>query len=226
MCIDHIGVIFFPRMYILRYIGRLAFPIFAFMISEGAKYTKNKLKYFLMIFIIGIICQLFNYFFNGHDLYMCIFITFSLSILLIYLLQFIKHLIFNTKGYKVIKIIGSVIFYSLVLIAVYVLNKYIEIDYGFFGILTPVLISLVDFKGVNVTNKIKYIDNHYVRLIMLTIGLVLLAFSYIPSQFIALFSVLILLFYSGKKGKYKMKYFFYIFYPLHLAILYGLSLLF
>lgn len=100
MAIDHIGVVLFPRIIILRYIGRLAFPIFAFMIAEGAKYTRNKMKYFLMIFIIGVICQVFNYFFNNHDLYMCIFITFSISILLIYLIQFIKHLLFNTMTLK------------------------------------------------------------------------------------------------------------------------------
>lgn len=58
MVIDHIGVILFPNVLLLRIIGRLSFPLFAFMIAEGAKYTKNKLKYFLGIFILGIICQI------------------------------------------------------------------------------------------------------------------------------------------------------------------------
>ena len=46
MTIDHIGVMLFPRMLILRIIGRLALPVFAFMIAEGCKYTRNKKKYF------------------------------------------------------------------------------------------------------------------------------------------------------------------------------------
>ena len=46
MTVDHIGVIFFPSSNILRIIGRIAFPIFAFMIAEGCKYTKNKFRYF------------------------------------------------------------------------------------------------------------------------------------------------------------------------------------
>lgn len=37
MTIDHIGAILFPHILILRIIGRIAFPIFAFMIAEGYK---------------------------------------------------------------------------------------------------------------------------------------------------------------------------------------------
>lgn len=225
MAFDHIGVALFPKVAILRYIGRLAFPIFAFMIAEGAKYTRNKVKYFLMIFIIGVICQVFNYFFNNHDLYMCIFITFSISILLIYLLQISKHIIFNTKGFKPLKVIGCIIVYSLVLIGIYVLNNHLEIDYGFYGIITPVLVSLCDFRNIKINNTISKIDNHYTRLILLAIGLLLTSIYYGGYQYLSLLSLVILFFYSGKKGKYNMKYFFYIFYPLHLAIIYGISLL-
>ena len=40
----HIGLIIFPHVMILRIIGRIAFPIFAFFIAEGCKHTKNKLR--------------------------------------------------------------------------------------------------------------------------------------------------------------------------------------
>jgi len=46
MLCDHVGLLFFPSQDIFRIIGRLAFPIFAFMIAEGCKYTRNKAKYF------------------------------------------------------------------------------------------------------------------------------------------------------------------------------------
>ena len=48
---------FFPKIELLRVIGRLSFPIFAYMIAEGSYYTKHKLRYFLMVFILGVICQ-------------------------------------------------------------------------------------------------------------------------------------------------------------------------
>ena len=54
MFIDHASLMLFPEIIWLRYIGRLAFPIFAFLISEGCRYTKNKLNYFLSVFILGV----------------------------------------------------------------------------------------------------------------------------------------------------------------------------
>ena len=48
MVCDHVGVILFPKIEFLRIIGRLSFPIFAYLIAEGAKHTKNKLRHFLL----------------------------------------------------------------------------------------------------------------------------------------------------------------------------------
>ena len=138
MLLDHIGLILFPSIEIFRILGRIAFPIFAFTIAEGAKYTRNKVKYFSMIFGLGTICQVVNYFFNEDKFYMGILITFSLSILLIYLLQFNKHLIFNTNHNKVIKVLVPVITIPSSIVLLYFLNKYVEFDYGFWGCLVPV----------------------------------------------------------------------------------------
>ena len=55
MLCDHVGLMFFPQVSIFRIIGRLAFPIFAFMIAEGAHYTKRKARYFLTIFSLAAI---------------------------------------------------------------------------------------------------------------------------------------------------------------------------
>ena len=46
MLLDHVGILLFPQIRLLRILGRLAYPIFAFMIAEGCRYTKNKLRYF------------------------------------------------------------------------------------------------------------------------------------------------------------------------------------
>ena len=55
MTIDHIGLVFFPGVAAFRIIGRLAFPIFAFLIAEGCSHTKNKLKRFLLMFAMGLV---------------------------------------------------------------------------------------------------------------------------------------------------------------------------
>ena len=47
MFIDHMGFIFFPNITVFRIVGRIALPIYAFMIAEGCRYTRNKIKYFL-----------------------------------------------------------------------------------------------------------------------------------------------------------------------------------
>ena len=50
MFIDHAGLILFPQYRIFRIIGRLAFPIYAYCIAEGFRYTRNRKKYFLRVF--------------------------------------------------------------------------------------------------------------------------------------------------------------------------------
>ena len=47
MLVDHIGYAFFPDVMVFRAIGRVAFPIFAFLVTEGMVHTSNWKKYFL-----------------------------------------------------------------------------------------------------------------------------------------------------------------------------------
>ena len=111
MLIDHIGMMFFPKAVIFRIIGRLAFPIFAFMIAESAKYTKNKLKHFMLMFSLALVCQVVYYLFDNGSLYMCILVTFSISTLLIYALQRFNKALFKKDA----KVGGSSLFYWTIL---------------------------------------------------------------------------------------------------------------
>ena len=86
MLVDHMGVMLFPQVRLLRIIGRLAYPISAFMIAEGCRYTKNKLRYFFMVLVLGASCQLVYYLF-ARETRQNILLTFSCSILLIYTLR-------------------------------------------------------------------------------------------------------------------------------------------
>jgi len=58
MAIDHIGVLLFPSLRILRTIGRIAFPIFAYQIAKGYSKTRNKKKYASRIAIFAVISQI------------------------------------------------------------------------------------------------------------------------------------------------------------------------
>ncbi len=188
MTIDHIGVQLFPDLIILRIIGRLAFPIFAYMIAEGATYTKNRTKYILTISLTALFCQLV-YFFAEGSLDQCILVTFLLSILLIYALEY-KNIIIS-----LISVVG-----------VFVLCEILNIDYGFFGILTPVFIYFANGK----TNK----------LIACSALLLLLGIVMGGVQWYSLFAIPLLALYNRKRGKLNLKYLFYIYYPLHLGIIY------
>ena len=57
MTIDHIGYILFPKLALLRIIGRLAYPVFAYLIAEGCTYSRYKTKYFLSVLGTGLLCS-------------------------------------------------------------------------------------------------------------------------------------------------------------------------
>ena len=59
MLIDHTGKMFFPQYNIMRIIGRIAFPIYAYCIAAGCVYSKNHLRYLTRIAIIGLVSQPF-----------------------------------------------------------------------------------------------------------------------------------------------------------------------
>lgn len=219
MLLDHIGVIFFPSEMTFRILGRLALPIFAYMIAEGCRYTRNKLRYFLYVFGLAAACQLVYFIYDG-DTYMCILVTFSLSILMIYALQFFKKCLFDRNCPVLKTILAGVIFFAMVG-GTYALNKFLTIDYGFWGCMLPVFAALLHPTD-NAPVALKAIDHPWVHALMLGVGIVmmvLLGTSVMSVQIYALLALPLLLLYSGKRGKHKMKYFFYIFYPTHLVAL-------
>ncbi len=218
MIFDHIGLIFFPDLLIFRIIGRLSFPIFAYMISEGARYTKNKLRYFLLMFSFAVICQSVFALVSGGMLYMCIFVTFSLSIILIYVLRWTKETVFSSRERDLVKYLAFFIF-LLSLSAVWLFTQLVTVDYGFYGVIIPVLISLFDFEGIDAPFELRRLDSFYTKITALSFGLLALSFDVGGAQYYCLLSILPLLLYSGKRGRYKMKYFFYLFYPIHIALL-------
>ena len=199
MTIDHAGLLLFPQYPILRILGRLAFPIFAFMIAEGCKYTHSRRRYFGNIFTLAVLCQSV-YYLVDRSLYLSILFTFSLSILTIFALQDFRR--------EPTLLRGAV--FLLTIAAVYFLNRIFSIDYGFWGCMVPVFAAL--------PQNTKW-DTPVVSTLLLSLGLVFLGLACGGNQMFALAAIPLLLCYNGRRGKWNMKSFFYIFYPAHLVIL-------
>lgn len=208
MVVDHAGLLFFPQQDIFRILGRLAFPIYAFFIAEGCHYTKNRLRYFLQIFLLGALCQAVYFFVSG-DTYLNILLTFSCSILLIYLLQQVQassHFLWK------LAFVAAIVLTAL-------LTRQVQIDYGFAGILVPVFASVLHPARRNLLHT----KDLLLSVALLGIGLLLLSYSNGSVQYYSLLTLPLLLLYSGQRGKGNFKYAFYLFYPLHLVVLQAIA---
>ncbi len=205
MTVDHIGAYIFQSVDVLRIIGRLAFPIFAYMIAEGCAYTKNRKRYLLTMLLLGLGCQLVL-FAATKSLFQCILITFSLSIGLIYLLDYARRK----------RTLFAILVFTLALTTVFWITECLSgriagtdfgVDYGFFGVFLPVAV----FGATGKSDK----------LLWTTVTLCLLAYDLgYYSQWFALGAVPLLALYNGQRGKEKLKNLFYIYYPVHLVVIY------
>lgn len=211
MTVDHIGYNICDNNLIMRGIGRIAFPIFAYMIAEGCKYTKNRKKHLLTIAICGI-CFQTVYSLIYQSFYLNIFITFTLSVILIYAYDCINNGRISTYMPFITAIITTVIITAILPR----INESISVDYGLIGVLIPLLLYISKNKNI--------------KLIILSVCLILNCinfedFTFMPIKLAALGAVILLKFYNGERGKLNLKYLFYIYYPLHLTVIYIINCL-
>lgn len=207
MLCDHLGYVIFGQFSFMNYIGRLSFPIFAFLITEGYKYTKNLKKYFARLLIFAIISQI------PYMLFIDTFSnSFSLNILFTLSLGLLGITLYDKIKYKPFGI--------LLVIILSFIAQYLHFDYGWFGIV--IIFIFYIFKSQ------KLLMNIYIC----TVIFVNYFFYYITT--LRMEFILIILFcslslipinlYNEKKGK-NIKYFLYVFYPMHLIALYLLTLI-
>lgn len=207
MTIDHIGVMIFPDLLILRIIGRLALPIFAYMIAEGCRYTKNKKKYLFLLFAVALLCQIV-YFVAMRSIEQSIMTTLLMSVILAFSYEAAR------KRKSLANRVLFVFAFTAAFIICEILPSNIEgfsVDYGFLGVLLPFLAYL----GKDKRSK----------LLLLAIGLLFLTIEIQWIQGYSFIALIPLCFYNGTRGKWRMKYFFYIYYPLHLGVIHLISIL-
>lgn len=255
MVLDHIGVYLVGSksliLYmILRLIGRMSFPLFAYCIAEGCRYTRNKKKRFFVIFGLGILFEavwvvygflnhggfalfdtyagdLFGFlmFIRNNCVEGNVFLTFACSILLIYIMQAAKQKMAEKKW-------GAFTLWAL-LFAVAVVASYgfhyllNGISYGIYGILLPVLVAAADYDEGRAPAFFQKLDHPMIKMALLAVGLVIMAVrsSMKVAQTFGLLALIPLSMYNGKPGSAKMKWWFYVFYPAHLVVLWLIGML-
>ena len=219
MLIDHLGNAWLKRTTFMNVIGRIAFPIFAFQISEGYIHTKNFSKYLLRLFLFALISQIpFNLFHSTYSTVtsLNIFFTLSLGLLCIYCYDKLTNSAFEWSKNKKSDFLLKQLISIIIVVLLGIIAQILKFDYGFFGI-TIIFLFYVFRK-----HKI-LISFSFALACILRYGINIYIYGYnILYIFLALFTILPIIFillYNGKQGK-KIKYFVYIFYPLHLLILY------
>ena len=203
MIIDHYGAIFQPNVIIYRIIGRLAFPIYCFLLVEGYTHTGNIKKYMSRLLIFALISEIpFDLAFYGRIgfTHQNIFFTLFIGLAAIYLID-------NPAKYKFDS--------TLVILVAAVLATILKTDYQFIGI---VYILSFYFTRSMPTKK---------RLSILALIMVAINLSAGWLQQFSILSLLIIYFYNkeeGLKNKF-LQMSFYLAYPLHLLIFYLMNTL-
>ena len=197
MTIDHIGLILYPQITFLRIIGRISYPLFAYLLVLGMSSTHDPGKYFNRMVFFALLSQLPFAIANEVPIWqhLNIFFTLSLGIILIYLLD-------RNNILLLVPLIAAVI---------------IPVDYGAYGLATILFLYLM--RTLRRTGLI--------LLIALNLMLIPFESTYQPLALLALPIILLhsngrlTLSSRSEKTSHPLisKYFFYVYYPAHLLAL-------
>ncbi len=183
--------------FFLRSIGRLSFPIYCFLLAEGFHFTKNVSRYAARLGLFAILSELpFDLAFSDtfvDNAHQNVYFTLFLSLLtLIWLESWLKC---PPDG------IPRFLSRLLPLGCGAATGALLHVDYGAFGVLFPVLLWWFREEPGKQT---------------------FLGCAALLWEFPAPLAFLPIRLYGGERGKHSYKIIFYLFYPVHLLILYGL----
>ncbi len=212
MVVDHLGVQIFPQYIIFRMVGRLAFPLFAYFVYEGARYTRRPAGYLGRMLAMGLVC-LAGYGIFAGEFYGNILITFSLSLCILFSLDLTRKQ-WGKEGPP-----WGCMALTAALVAAACLCRWVTIDYGFWGVLLPAFAWAGEALAPEEGKKRIFSLGGF------ALGLLILSWQLGWVQWLSLAALPLLAGYNGSRGRWKMKQFFYWFYPIHLVVIYLLSLL-
>lgn len=237
MVFDHSGYLIYGHLSWMNFVGRIAFPIFAFQISEGYIHTHNLKKYFVRLIIFALISQI-PYAWFGY----CFFSKMSLNIIFTLILGLLSISIYEfiiskgtvhctpTSNCNFSSTVeqnnnnniseGSNIFqYKLLgIIIVLIIAVFADIfgfDYGFYGVFIIFLFYLYRNNKLSMNIAITILTFIYYTPYFMASNFKI---NYIGLFICSLIPLIFINLYNGQKGRnYKML--FYIFYPVHLLVL-------
>ncbi|MGN0391050.1 MAG: TraX family protein [Wujia sp.] len=198
--------------WVMRGIGRLAFPIFIFLLLEGFLHTRNRFRYIGRLLLFAAVSEIpFDFAFSlsetsvrqGHIIeftYQNVFFTLAIGLIVITALEGIRVLPVETI-LRVILFGGAIAMGTGLAYAMHT-------DYDALGVLAIVSAYLL-------RNKSKELR--------IAVPCLILSFSF-WLELVALIDILPVSFYNGERG-WKLKWVFYLFYPVHLFILAGICYL-
>ena len=223
MLIDHIGIVFMENNRLMRAVGRLAFPIFAFLIVQGLFHTSDIRKYIMRLGLFAVLSEI-PFDLAMHDILWYpgaqnIFFTLAVGLFAIYAME--------SRGpigrWKV-----------EIALAAALLAEFLRFDYGMAGVGVIILFYLCEKERSGVPagcggdavverpegdsqtgSYFGWKQNLEIVLVSALMYVLCLGMN----QMYALLAVIPVNMYSGKRGKLKLKYFFYLFYPVHLLLL-------
>ena len=186
----------------MRIIGRLAFPIYCFLLAEGFQKTHNVKKYLGRMLLFALISEIpFDLALSGRlwdTEYQNVFFTLFIGLMVIAGLRLVDQRLAGTETWRKLAGVGL---YAVIIVAGSVLALVLKTDYSFKGILAITVLYLFRSR-----RKAQVWAGVIVFLLM--DGL----------EMIAALSFLLIWFYNGERGR-QNKYFFYFFYPVHLLLL-------
>lgn len=214
MVLDHVGSELLPQILLLRIIGRLAFPVFAYCIAEGSRYTRRPAWYAGRLWVLGLLCVTVYAAYAG-VIFGDVLVTFALSLCVLYAFRFARER--WTQGVWD-RLAGAAVLLGC-LGAAAGLCALVPIDYGFWGVVLPLWAEAADcFLAC-------YLPSERARLLGFTAGLVVLAWWIGGIQWFSLLTIPLLLAYDGTRGRRRLGAFFYWFYPAHLLAIGLVSIL-
>ncbi len=220
MLIDHVGAVIVWRMILdraadngmvgmvvgdelygvyrlMRDIGRIAFPIYCFLLIEGFQNTHSRMKYALRLGVFALISEIpFNLALSSKTLnfsYQNVFFTLLIGLLTMMAVEKLKE-IFCERSFGLFDYFAQ----YAVIIGGIVLAELMHTDYGAMGVFCIMILHV-------------FRKNKLMQTIVGCLGFLWEVTA--PLAFVPIW------FYNGKRGL-KLKYAFYLFYPLHLLILY------
>ena len=179
---------------VMRCFGRIAFPVFAFLVAEGFAHTRNRMRYFLSLMLFAVVSEVPWYLLNGADGTHNVMFTLALGVAALAAFE-------RLRGHRALAIAA--------ILRAALLAEVSGLDYGWRGIVVILVLHL--FRSKKYSQSARLLQFAFAFPFMSSYGTIG-----------ALLACSVILLYDGTRGFIHgnlAKYGFYAFYPAHLFLL-------